>query len=120
MKKLVIACSMLVSSFALADSPRIEPGPVVKMGDEAKAIAHVLLNRQVSKCVDEFQKHEVSISSVTMRNIAPGHVVYKVKGAVLVGGDVATGRIALHIEEKEARGFGFNRVKVYSCHVSKT
>lgn len=121
MKKnvLFLAVCVLSSVSALADGPRIEPGPVMELGHEAATVARILLDRQLSKCVEEFQQDDVAIKEVTAQNLAPGRARYRIEGVVLQGGDMAAGRIVLNIDESKKNGFGFAKVKVYSCKVVK-
>ena len=120
MKKMILFCTLLVSSFAFANDPQTEPGPVMKMGDDAVELTRMLLNRQLSKCVDEFQRYDVSISDVTVQRLAPGSTYYQVNGVVLVGGDVATGRISLNISKRRVKAtYGFGTMNLYTCNIVK-
>jgi hypothetical protein len=109
MKKMISLFVVLLSLNAFA----VEK----ELSNDATEIASILMNRQVSKCVTEFQAKSPSIFRVA-KDESENSEVMRISGMKLSGGDMATGVVELIIEtEYVPSGFGFGMVAVYKCRV---
>jgi len=109
MKKAISTYLLLFSQIAFAFAP-------VNMGIEAKTLARVLLNPQVTSCVAEFNEHEISVSHVIVQDLDSHHSRFRVEGIVLQGGMAVTQR-TLEIEETVQDDAWFGRAMTYTCKV---
>jgi hypothetical protein len=116
MKKVMMVGLMLIAQTALAYRSQAQSSDERKLNDQAGKIARILLNRQISHCVSEFQKEDVAISDVTEQELPSGSTRYQIKGEILQGGDIAVGQIVMTIEETSPVPFAG---KSYSCSISK-
>jgi hypothetical protein len=116
MNKVMMTGLVLIAQTALAYGSQAQADVENKLNDQAMKIAQILLNRQISHCVSEFQKEDVAILDVTEQELASGSTRYQIKGEVLKGGDVAAGQIVMTIEETPPVPFSG---KSYTCSIGK-
>lgn len=87
------------------------------LSDDASDIASILLNKQLSACVSEYQKLGAHIIEISKDSVGKTELI-KITSMTLLGGDIPKETVVMNIRKNYVPApMGFGQVPVYKCEL---
>ncbi len=97
--------------------PEVKNCPIVPVSKETRDVAQLLLNKQLQKCVAEFQESEAQIVSVEIKTGDAKTTWYKIIGQITSNGLLAAGPVELVVRESKVKSPFGGEQPGYECQV---